>query len=78
MGFNLVLKWLNEKLDGSHNRSGRFGKEINLLRLPVFEPRTVQPVGLTVLAELSRLQIALNVINVNASLPIKLPGWRSR
>ena len=33
---------LNKRLGGPHSRSGRFEEENPLLRLPIFEPRTVQ------------------------------------
>ena len=37
---------LNIWLSGHQRRSGRFGEEKNLLPLPGFEPRTVQPVAI--------------------------------
>jgi len=72
MGFNSTFKGLREKLNGSHARSERFGKEIYLLPLSVLELRTVQPVAVTIFTELSRPQIEFNIINMNAILPIKL------
>jgi len=38
----------------------------------MFKPGTVQPVAVTTLTELPRLQTVLNIINMNAILPIKL------
>ena len=36
---------LNRRLIGPQNQSRRFGEEENLLSLPMFEPRPVQPVA---------------------------------
>ena len=33
---------LNVRLDGTQSRSGRLGKEINLVTLPGFEPQIVR------------------------------------
>ena len=39
---------LNTRLGGPHSRSERFGKDKNLVSLPAFEPRIVQPVALAI------------------------------
>jgi len=44
-GWRLVFKSTLPVLSGTHGWSGRFGEEKNVVLLPEFEPRIVQPVA---------------------------------
>jgi len=43
-GWRLVFKSTLPVLGGAHSWSGRFGEEKNVMLLPDFEPRIIQPV----------------------------------